>query len=110
MSDLKRCDCLACVENRARLDAGWTSGKPMQCDREFVRPGANAHGLGPDTDGGANPDYRPDPIAGDPSMQPMSREEAEREIESATDARMSESDIDAVMEYVRSGGERGGLR
>jgi ABC-type phosphonate transport system ATPase subunit len=25
-----------------------------------VRPGANIHGIGPDTDGGPNPDYRPE--------------------------------------------------
>ena len=31
------------------------------------RPGANAHGIGPDTDGGPNPDYKPDP--NDPNVR-----------------------------------------
>jgi hypothetical protein len=27
------CDCLACVENRCRYDAGWTTFDPLPCDK-----------------------------------------------------------------------------
>lgn len=46
--------------DRLRFGEGLNASGSQTVATNAARPGANIHGIGPDTDGGPNPDYNPD--------------------------------------------------